>query len=112
MNYHDDPQLKADKALAPSRRQALKKKDTRRWCRGKVGVEHTPEIVMGQSWGKACSRGGHYDRQTQTWNADVVWVCYHVQSCTGCGKHLETVVECPERPADVPLLYEPRRSVT
>lgn len=102
-----DPQLEVDKALAPSRRQAMKKKDTRRWCRGKAGVEHTPEIIMGQSYGKGCARGGHYDRSAKTWNTGVVWLCYHVLACTGCGKHLRDVVECPQRPADVPPLYSP-----
>lgn len=91
-----------DKALAPSRRKAVKPKNTRRWCRGKVGAEHTPAIVMGQSWGRECMLTGSFDTRTRIYTPNSRWLCFHVQACTTCGKHLKDVVLCPDAPEGIP----------
>lgn len=48
------------------------KKNTRRWCRGKAGVEH---VTAWRKWPE-----GDYDSRWQ----------HYVQYCTVCGKHLKS----------------------
>jgi hypothetical protein len=69
------------------------KKDRAKWCRGKVGVEHTPEVMIpvnswSRSFGRTCG--------PISWDP-TRWACYHSLVCTTCGKHLShrvTVEEC------------------
>lgn len=68
------------------------KKNTRKWCRGKVGTPHRVEVVR-----------HHYYSHTvpcHWWQGYVKrsWVCYHAQRCTVCGKYLLENLrsECPE----------------
>lgn len=68
-----------------------KRKDTARWCRGKVGREHVPQVRQAQwaSWlwskGKTC-----YRHENSTWlDREQHWVCYHELACESCGKILQ-----------------------
>ena len=60
------------------------RKDRTRWCRGKVGVEHTPVLrPRDPGWGdqeRVCHR--------YRW-AEHLWVCYEQIVCTSCGKILK-----------------------
>jgi len=79
-------------------RSAPAKKDRRRWCKGKIGVEHKLEVMLRKpmqigdrieditcrypSWG------------TRSW---CPWMCFHKRECVTCGKILEhgLGIECP-----------------
>jgi hypothetical protein len=83
-------------------RQTNKRKKTGKWCRGKVGVEHTPEIVVNHSWtARSCSWYPLYfsfkrrDEGPRGWR----YACRHSLRCTSCGKYVETflgVEQCPD----------------
>lgn len=68
----------------PSRR-----KTTRRWCRGKVGVEH--QTVIERDERKPWLTCRHVN---PGW-----WTCNHHEVCTVCGKITDPFPPCPERPA-------------
>jgi len=55
-------------------RSAASKKDTKRWCRGKVGVEHLPAVRP--------------YRPTSTWNGQSIFSNWLVRYCTACGRDL------------------------
>lgn len=86
-------------------KKAPAKKNTKKWCRGKVGVEHVLDIRKGRyfeslgdrvicrwraTW-KGWSHGG--------WDAlDPKWLCFHEEYCVNCGKITRTQLdpkECP-----------------
>lgn len=75
------------------------KKDTRRWCKGKVGREHVREIRE-HRYLPALKR----DPQCGPWIASDGWViqewhCHHEVYCTVCGKVFwYDQFECPDRP--------------
>lgn len=62
-----------------------KRKDKRRWCRGKVGVEHEPKcLTMAEA-----KRGSFYDRMEDDGSRLLV--------CTRCGKELAWHIVFPPR---------------
>lgn len=70
------------------------KKNTRRWCKGKVGREHTPEIRhTGErnGWAKGWVCG------PRRWGLKG-WSCHHEEICTTCGKLLRWTLggDCPD----------------
>lgn len=84
-------------------RQTNKRKSTAKWCKGKVGVEHQPELVINHNMThlKPCSwrvlyrfRGG--EREVWRW----LYYCKHSYKCTNCGKYTEVWLknkeECPD----------------
>lgn len=62
-------------------------KDTKRWCKGKVGRGHTPEILIPANlsnwWKEPC---GWY--QLAANQRRMVYTCHHVEQCSECGKVL------------------------
>ena len=75
--------------------RAPRRKNTRRWCRGKVGVPHTPAIREGDpkeqvpDWLKRCG--------TNSWTGK--WRCAEQEYCTRCGKIIRRRVErCSKQP--------------
>lgn len=82
-------------------RSSRKRKNTRRWCRGKVGVEHVP----GEPFiypGLSSLPKAHCGWRANTLNPEGrVWSCIHVTACINCGKHLHffEAEHCPDRPA-------------
>lgn len=68
-------------AAAPENRVTRPHKDTRHWCKGKVGREHTPAIEMPPN-------AYRQDCGWITWNEVPWYSCHHVELCTTCGKHL------------------------
>lgn len=79
----------ADTREVPAHRS---RKDTKRWCRGKVGVEHQPMIEPRRDGGcHAILWGGppHEDH----------WFCMHQEVCMECGKILDVWLprnRCPD----------------
>ena len=72
-----------------------KKKNTKKWCRGKVGAFHEFQIVK--------SRHMDYECQWKSllWKENHVrYRCYHEKSCIKCGKVVEWFLndpkECPD----------------
>lgn len=55
-------------------------KDTKHWCRGKVGREHTLAIQMpDNAWSRGCR--WIYSIGDEPW-----YNCAHVELCTACGR--------------------------
>lgn len=106
--WDDEPRLDERRASAPDVPKHGRKKKTRRWCKGKVGVEHQVEIVLDErtlSWRThngdrpPCYRpdwvanSTRASRSPRAWS----WLCSHVKRCSVCGKILEHYLgdECP-----------------
>lgn len=69
---------------------AAARKDTKRWCRGKVGREHQPMLQRARNYGRLTECGAGYHGR---------WVCYHETVCSVCSKvlkHWGTADECPD----------------
>ncbi len=85
-------------------RQTNKRKSTAKWCRGKVGVVHTPELVVNHNYNPVmvCKWFGIYysfarrDEGPKRWR----YSCRHSYKCTNCGKYteyyLKNIEECPD----------------
>ena len=84
-------------------RTTNRRKKTGRWCKGKVGVEHTPELVVNHTMThlKECGwreimRWRNGERGHWRWH----YSCKHSYRCTNCGKYtevwLKNVEECPD----------------
>jgi hypothetical protein len=84
------------------------RKNTRRWCRGKSGVEHKP-VVQLTNWGERhrttdSTRTCHWDQHWRRVRDQTVksgpwyWYCDHEEVCSGCGKILDSspCEKCPE----------------
>lgn len=70
----------------------LHKKDTKRWCKGREGREHTLEIV----YDPQLAFGG---RPRKCLNTRSFIPCEHIERCTTCGKVVRRwlpVEECPD----------------
>lgn len=83
----DDPQARHNQPIKPKA-----KKDTKRWCRGKVGVEHEPIVRK---------RAGYWhDKPCRGSVVSLDWLaCNHEEACVNCGKILKWALgkDCPER---------------
>lgn len=95
MREWNEPRRDEALASAPEVPRHRSRKDRKRWCRGKVGVEHVPETVLRARryvWsdgGPACFR--------PEWNPER-WHCWHRIRCASCGRTLRDGVgrECPD----------------
>jgi hypothetical protein len=100
-------QAAAEDVREPAKK-APGRKDTRAWCRGKVGVEHVPVIAVDHTipalkGGPRCEWKASWDWKAQayaTW-----WYCPHHEVCGKCGKVLRErrdilSRECPDYPGD------------
>lgn len=89
-------------------KRAPSRKDTRHYCKGKAGREHTPEIVRTHDGfhQRQCGWVGRYDYRLLRRGedaAEVRWLCTHEEHCSGCGKILRAwgsldLTECPVYP--------------
>jgi hypothetical protein len=88
--------------LAPQIRDRVRpvrgRKNRRRWCRGKVGVEHELELTV---WDIYLSRGITECYRYQPGKRWTRWVCVEQERCTQCGKILRHTLgpECTKREA-------------
>lgn len=111
MSKWDDDELRLDerKASAPETPKHRSKKNTRRWCRGKNGVEHVTEVRLNNMsrflWDrdKSCYRS--------EWNSKRWW-CNHERFCVNCGKIMKYSLEndCPDFTTKVTVFSKRRRS--
>lgn len=87
------------------------RKDTRQWCRGKVGREHQPQIGLStDGWSRHdCEWVSRYDwrgiRRGEPEDSvqSVRWACGHCERCSACGRVLRPLgelltEECPAYP--------------
>ncbi len=104
----DDVGVDAEPVLITHRRRPAKK-DTRRWCRGKVGREHTLKIAVPPNAHQANCGWRTRRHVDDTYPPSWSYFCRHAELCTVCGKvfrryfdwlHEETSglhpVDCPE----------------
>ena len=100
------------------------KKDRKKWCRGKVGVEHEPEIRLNKisAWRRARGEKRYVGLRVRCgwtmflWRlrlrkddaaADVTrWSCDHERACKNCGKILDAVLTRKDCPDFRPLKWE------
>lgn len=92
----DDP----DAPHNQERRASPAKKNTKRWCRGKRGVEHVPEMVLGLGigGGDRCYRRSFTAFYREPGD-DGYWWCSHRERCANCGKvlnHFPPARLCPD----------------
>lgn len=66
------------KPIPHPERHGHKKKDTKRWCKGVVGREHTPVIEPNDRWKTGCD-------PTREWQ---ILRCVEQERCTTCDKIL------------------------
>lgn len=79
------------------------RKDRRRWCKGKEGVEHVPEIVLSHHarwrqdyykkpvvclWRERHRWETTADSRVWTGTDEWTWDCVHEERCENCGKIL------------------------
>lgn len=85
-------------------KKAPGKKNTKRWCKGKVGREHVIDIRKIR-WVQSritvsCGWRARWDYRSRGWDYDNPrWACHHEEYCTVCGKitkHHPTPTECPD----------------
>lgn len=75
------------------------KKDKKRWCRGKVGRDHSYELGL-PNW---ASSHPYKEWTCDPWDTVVGyrWYCRHIMICTKCGRQEDLPSEeCPDRPED------------
>lgn len=95
----DEERLDVD----PTPRTPHARKNKRRWCRGKVGVEHVLAVRV-STWGQQLATRWP-DRKpcfrAEWWPSR--WLCQHERYCVTCGKiiHHTLDVECPDFTLDV-----------
>ena len=98
----------ADQDVTPVKTpRAPAPKDTRRWCKGKPGREHTPVITQATTgWRpRECRWTVGWRRADDGWSGRVAWECIHQETCSACRKILRSVGnlrldECPAYPGD------------
>lgn len=69
-----------DETVGPPRT----KKDTRKWCKGKVGREHTPEVILTP---QIVAMYAHWGKEIPNCK-DERW-CNHQMICSTCNKVLK-----------------------
>lgn len=120
--WDDEPRLDELRASAPDTPRHGRKKKTRRWCKGKVGVEHQTEIVIDErtySWRSnfgtrpACYRPDWLAKtKFGSRSESASWLCSHVKRCTVCGKILEHYLgeDCPEYTTKITVFKDEERA--
>lgn len=83
-------------ATIPRPKNLPGRKDTKKWCRGKVGREHQLEVIPPHNMmAFTCS--------PSRWSS-APWSCMHQERCTVCGKILHWFLpwrRCPDLPAEL-----------
>lgn len=97
----DDEVAKRDAPPPPDVAPHRSRKNTRRWCRGKVSIEHIIGEPTRKTWvyavyGQRDNRGAcHW----VYWGKKPHWICHHEVRCTRCGKIMKRYLvknECPD----------------
>jgi hypothetical protein len=90
------------------------KKNTKRWCKGKVGVEHFPQVELSHYYAGSRTRMGKPTcyRSDQSWRGNKqVWLCSHCIRCANCRKILHEAwdmepSQCPLWDGKPKVIYE------
>lgn len=86
-------------------RQQNKKKNTKQWCKGKVGVEHVTEVVINHNtirWEcKWYPLYWSFYRRSEG-PKDYRYSCMHSRRCTACGKYVEYFLKPEDCPVTTP----------
>lgn len=101
--YHDWPRRDEARATDARPRPQRGRKNTRRWCRGKEGVEHVLDVRLNKY--TVYRRERNLDRPTcyrTEWDLRRWW-CAHERYCTVCGKIIDWSLndDCPDLTTDV-----------
>lgn len=81
------------------------RKNTRKWCRGKVGVAHTPVITLDKGWTGFMDRFVIERPRCRWWPSmwrgekGLDYRCGHRRTCAACKKVLDRYIEpkfCPD----------------
>lgn len=111
-----DTEPRRDEPLQQEVGRHRARKNTRDWCKGKVGRPHE----LGEprrKYGLACRVSLWFRQPGGQAVGAPSWYCAHYETCQRCGKMLYPVdpLNCPDRPAVLPEprqhLYARRRSV-
>ena len=86
-----DPEDIYEELYGERDRPFKKKKNAKKYCRGRVGREHKPVIEVNRKYGWRDYKCG-----PSRWMKDY-WICHHHEVCSECGKELKFNVECPDR---------------
>lgn len=97
----DDELRKRDAPPPPEVAPHRSRKNTRRWCRGKVGIEHVLDVPTLKSWIYAVygERDDRLPCHWVNWGKKPYWICQHQVRCVLCGKimtHYMVKTECPD----------------
>lgn len=100
MNYENRHIERQAPAPDPDPVRTRRRKNTRKWCKGIEGREHTPEIVEAKWTTRECR---DYPQHVAWWlkkGSTDTWWCQHQRACSQCGKILDYFLEpaeCPDR---------------
>lgn len=78
------------------------KKNTKKWCKGKVGVEHITEVIVPENAGSIFTRDRPPCHTWETTYRGPVWWCLHYNVCITCGKHVSRAKVCPANVDNIP----------
>lgn len=116
MREWNEPRKDEAKASAPETPPHRSRKDRRRWCKGREGVVHQPEIRLrrdvrhrlsaGLGQGQARCRWALWFYRGERTKPRVTFWCAHERACVECERIMETFLpwhecpnlhECPDR---------------
>lgn len=91
-----------------TQRPVAPRKNTKRWCKGKVGREHKRALRASQKLSRTytCGWSSSIWRNAFRQNGgNSFWDCYHEEYCTACGKIMRDPwqlgdTECPDYTED------------
>lgn len=98
--YHGDSAANVWPADHQNEHAPKTKKNTRKWCKGKVGIEHVPVIVLRDDQNRGYEQRCHVGKTWWHYN-DRNWWCNHQRRCGVCTKILDYYLpsaECPDFP--------------
>jgi len=77
------------------------RKDTKKWCKGKVGREHDFQVGMpSNGWDQKGCRAVTYNFKNVP--TKTRWICRHMIICQKCGKQdWAAKFKCPDNPANI-----------
>jgi hypothetical protein len=101
MAYGKDRKRQKAQPKSDEWRKPGTKKNTKRWCRGKVGIYHVP-VLIEEDWylsmGYRCEERVLAFPWMQIPNTKLRWFCIHQERCVACNKiirHNLRIEECP-----------------
>lgn len=107
----DEPRRQEVRATEPRPRPQRARKNTRRWCRGKVGVDHVLATRLNKNVTYRNERGLDAPAcyRAEWWKDH--WWCNHEEYCVNCGKILVVSLNqaCPDFTTEVTVTRESSR---